>query len=125
MGFLFFTLLLLPAMLLYALVAMLIEPFRPVLQPILDWLNTPGARYLIFQIMIVINLLLFVVLLAVRFKWKRAGKLEWGYIHSVQGWPRLWRKLVRLVLTWGPLWELTWVAIPYVLIRTGFVPPAP
>ncbi|MDE6280341.1 MAG: hypothetical protein K2M15_00870 [Oscillospiraceae bacterium] len=125
MGFLFFTLLLLPAMLLYVLVTALLAPFMPVLQPFLDWLNTPGVFYRISQLIIAVNLLLFVVLLVVRFKWKRAGKLEWGYIHSVQGWPRLWRKLVRLVLSWGPLWVLAWAAAFCVSILAGFIPPPP
>ncbi|MBD5084350.1 MAG: hypothetical protein HDT33_04605 [Clostridiales bacterium] len=113
MGFLFFTLLLLPAILLYALVATLMEPFMPVLRPFLDWFTQPAVFYMVCKVMIVVNLLLFVVLLVVRFKWKRAGKLEWGYIHSVRGWPRLWRELIRFVLFWGPFWELAWAAIPY------------
>ena len=125
MGCLFFTLLLLPAMLLYVLAATLMEPFMPVLQPFLDWVTQPTVFYTVCKVMIVVNLLLFVVLLVVRFRLKRAGRLEWGYIHSVRGWPRLWRSLVSLVSFWGPLWELAWAAIPCLWMLMEVAGPIP
>ena len=110
-GFLFFTLLLLPAMLLYVLAATLIEPFRPVIQTFLDWINKPEGFYTFCKLMIAANLLVFAALLVMRFRWKRAGKLDRVYIYSVRGWRRLWRRLVGFVLSQGPYWEAVWIII--------------
>ena len=125
MGFLFFTLLLLPAILLYVLVAVLYEPLSPILQPILDWVTRPTVFYPLCRLMIVANLLLAVVLFVVRFRWKRDGRLELSYIRSVQGWKRLQRNLARFVLSWGPFWELAWAAIPYLWMLMEVAGPIP
>ena len=125
MGFLVFFILLLPAMLLCALVGTLMTPFMPLLQPILDWVTQPAVFYPVCKVMIGFNLLLFAALLVIRFKWKRAGRLEWGYIHSVQGWSFLKRSMVRLLLTYGPIWVLGWAAIPYCWMLMEVVKPVP
>ena len=125
MGFLIFTILLLPAILLCALVGAILSPFYDTLKPFLDWVTQPTVFYPICRIMIAFNLLLSVVLLVVRFQWKRAGRLEWDYINSVRGWKRLWRLLVKFVMFWGPLWELAWAAIPYCWMLMEVVKPVP
>ena len=91
MGFLVFTVLLLPAMLLYAAVQALLSPFAGILaQALLAW-----------------NVLVLTALVLARRHMKRTGGpgWEWEYIHGARGWRRLGRRLVCLVLTLGPWCE--------------------
>lgn len=125
MGFLFFTLLLLPAILLCALVSMLLEPFMPVLRPFVAWISQPAVFYAVCKVLFVADLLLFMVLMAVRSRWAQDGKLERGYIQSVRGWKRLWRSLVKFTLSWGPIWVLAWAAVFYICILMKLAGPIP
>ena len=119
MGFLVFTILLLPAILLYAAVQALISPFAGVLAPVLELLNDPVFVNRMFQVLLVWNLLVLAGLVLVRRRMKRRGGpgWEWEYIHAVQGWRRIWRRLVCLTLWLGLLWEIVMVLL-FTLILT-------
>lgn len=113
MGFLMFTLLLLPAMLLCAAVQALISPFEGVLAPVLALLNDSAFVYRMFQVLLVWNVLVLAALLLARrhMKRTRGPGWEWEYIHQVQGWRRSGRRLVCLALWLGLLWEIVLVLI--------------
>ena len=113
MGFLIFTLLLLPAMALYALADAALRPFSGILGPVLAWLNDPAVFYAAVRVLLVWNVLVLAALLLVRRRMKRTRGpgWEWEYIHQVQGWRRLGRRLVHLALTFGLWWESTLIAI--------------
>jgi len=125
MGFLVFIVLMLPVMALYALADAVLSPFSGVLGPFLDWLSDLAVFYAVVKALLAVNALVTAALLAARFRWKRAGKLERDYIHSVQGWRRLWRWLVKLVLTVGLFWEIMLVIFFIVLLVTQIVGPMP
>ena len=113
MGFLVFTILLLPAILLAAAVQALISPFAGVLAPVLELLNDPVFVNRMFQVLLVWNLLVLAGLVLVRRRMKRRGGpgWEWEYIHAVQGGRRIWRRLVCLALWLGLLWEIMLVLL--------------
>ena len=117
MGFLVFTILLLPAILLYAAVQALISPFAGVLAPVLALLNDPVFVYWMLRVLLVWNILVSAALVLVRRSIKRARGPGWkrGYIHEVLGWRRLVRRLVCLVLSLGLWWEIALVLIFTVL----------
>ena len=117
MGFLVFTILLLPAILLYAAVQALISPFAGVLAPVLALLNDPVFVYWVLRVLLVWNILVLAALVLVRRSIKRARGPGWkrGYIHEVLGWRRLVRRLVCLVLSLGLWWEIALVLIFTVL----------
>ena len=118
MGFLVFTILLLPTILLYAAVQALISPFAGVLAPVLARLNDPVFVYWMLRVLLVWNILVLAALVLVRRSIKRARGPGWkrGYIHEVLGWRRLVRRLVCLVLSLGLWWEIALVLIFTVLI---------
>ena len=118
MGFLVFTILLLPAILLYAAVQALIRPFAGVLAPVLALLNDPVFVYWMLRVLLVWNILVSAALVLVRRSMKRTRGpgWKWEYIHEVQGWRRLVRWLVCLVLSLGLWWEIVLVLIFTVLI---------
>ncbi len=113
MGFLMFTLLLLPAMLLAAAVQTVLSPFAGILAPVLALLNDPVFVYWMLRVLLVWNALVLAALLIARRRMKRTRGpgWEWEYIHQVQGWRRLGRRLVHLALTFGLWWESTLIAI--------------
>lgn len=113
MGFLMFTLLLLPAMLLAAAVQTVLSPFAGILAPVLELLNDPVFSYWASWVLLVWNALVLAALLIARRRMKRTRGpgWEWEYIHQVQGWRRLGRRLVHLALTFGLWWESTLIAI--------------
>ena len=113
MGFLIFTLLLLPAMALYALADAALRPFSGILGPVLAWLNDPAVFYAAVRVLLVWNVLVLAALLLVRRRMKRTRGpgWEWEYIHQAQGWRRLGRRLIHLALTLGLWWEATLIAI--------------
>ena len=117
MGFLVFTILLLPTILLYAAVQALISPFAGVLAPVLALLNDPVFVYWMLRVLLVWNILVLAALVLVRRSIKRARGpgWKWGYIHEVLGWRRLVRRLVCLVLSLGLWWEIALVLIFTVL----------
>jgi len=112
-GFLIFTLLLLPAMALYALADAALRPFSGILGPVLAWLNDPAVFYAAVRVLLVWNVLVLAALLIARRRMKRTRGpgWEWEYIHQVQGWRRLGRRLIHLALTFGLWWESTLIAI--------------
>ena len=118
MGFLVFTILLLPAILLYAAVQTVLSPFAGVLAPVLALLNDPVFVYWMLRVLLVWNILVLAALVLVRRSIKRARGPGWkrGYIHEVLGWRRLVRRLVCLVLSLGLWWEIALVLIFTVLI---------
>ena len=118
MGFLVFTILLLPAILLYAAVQALISPFAGVLAPVLALLNDPVFVYWMLRVLLVWNILVSAALVLVRRSMKRTRgpNWKWEYIHAVLGWRRLVRRLVCLVLSRGLRWEILLVLIYTVLI---------
>ena len=107
MGFLVFTVLLLPAMLLYAAVRALLSPFAGILAPVLALLNDPVFVNRAAQALLAWNVLVLTALVLARRHMKRTGGpgWEWEYIHGARGWRRLGRRLVCLVLTLGPWCE--------------------
>ena len=113
MGFLMFTLLLLPAMLLAAAVQTVLSPFAGILAPVLELLNDPVFVYRAVQVLLVWNLLVLAGLVLARRHMKRRGGpgWEWEYIHAVQGGRRIWRRLVCLALWLGLLWEIMLVLL--------------
>ena len=118
MGFLIFTLLLLPAMALYALADAALRPFSGILGPVLAWLNDPAVFYAAVRVLLVWNVLVLAALLIARRRMKRTRGpgWEWEYIHGIQGWRRLGRRLVCLVLWLGLLWEIALVLFFAVLL---------
>ena len=113
MAFIFWIVLLLPAMGLYVLIEAMIAPFSGVLGPVLKLLNAPMFSYWASWVLLVWNALVLAALLIARRRMKRTRGpgWEWEYIHQVQGWRRLGRRLVHLALTLGLWWESTLIAI--------------
>jgi hypothetical protein len=113
MAFIFWIVLLLPAMGLYVLIEAMIAPFSGVLGPVLKLLNDPMFSYWASWVLLVWNALVLAALLIARRRMKRTRGpgWEWEYIHQVQGWRRLGRRLVHLALTFGLWWESTLIAI--------------
>lgn len=113
MAFVFWIFLLLPAMGLYALVEAIISPFSGVLGPVLKLLNDPVFSYWAAWVLLVWNVLVLAALLIARRRIKRTRGPNWkqGYILEAQGWRRLGRRLICLVLTLGLWWESTLIAI--------------
>ena len=113
MAFVLWIFLLLPAMGLYVLVEAIISPFAEVLGPVLKLLNDPVFSYWASWVLLVWNVLVLAALLIARRYMKRSigPGWEWEYIHQVQGWRRLGRRLVHLALTFGLWWESTLIAI--------------
>ncbi len=113
MAFIFWIVLLLPAMGLYVLIEAMIAPFSGVLGPVLKLLNDPMFSYWASWVLLVWNALVLAALLIARRRMKRprGPGWEWEYIHQVQGWRRLGRRLVHLALTFGLWWESTLIAI--------------
>ena len=98
---------------LYALVEAIISPFSGVLGPVLKLLNDPVFSYWAAWVLLVWNVLVLAALLIARRRIKRTRGPNWkqGYILEAQGWRRLGRRLVCLVLTLGLWWESTLIAI--------------
>ena len=113
MAFIFWIVLLLPAMGLYVLIEAMIAPFSGVLGPVLKLLNDPMFSYWASWVLLVWNALVLAALLIARRRMKRTRGpgWEWEYIHQVQGWRRLGRRLFHLALTFGLWWESTLIAI--------------
>ena len=113
MAFIFWIVLLLPAMGLYVLIEAMISPFAEVLGPVLKLLNDPVFSYWASWVLLMWNVLVLAALLIARrhIKRSRGPGWEWEYIHQVQGWRRLGRRLIHLALTFGLLWESTLIAI--------------
>ena len=113
MAFIFWIVLLLPAMGLYVLIEAMIAPFSGVLGPVLKLLNDPMFSYWASWVLLVWNALVLAALLIARRRMKRTRGpgWEWEYIRQVQGWRRLGRRLVHLALTFGLWWESTLIAI--------------
>ena len=113
MAFVFWIFLLLPAMGLYVLVEAIISPFAEVLGPVLKLLNDPVFSYWASWVLLVWNVLVLAALLIARRRIKRTRGPNWkqGYILEAQGWRRLGRRLICLVLTLGLWWESTLIAI--------------
>ena len=115
MGFLIFTLLLLPAMALYALADAALRPFSGILGPVLAWLNDPAVFYAAVRVLLVWRLM----------KRTRGPGWEWEYIHQAQGWRRRGRRLICLVLLLGLYAGLFWVLLCTVLLVTQIAGPMP
>ena len=113
MAFIVWIVLLLPARGLYGLIEAMIAPFSGVLGPVLKLLNDPVFSYWASWVLLVWNVLVLAALLIARrhMKRSRGQGWEWEYIHQVQGWRRLGRRLIHLSLTFGLWWESTLIAI--------------
>ena len=118
MAFIFWIVLLLPAMGLYVLIEAMISPFSEVLGPVLKLLNDPVFSYWASWVLLVWNVLVLAALLIARRHMERTRGPNWKQEHilEVQGWRRLGRRLVCLVLTLGLWWESTLIAIFAVLL---------
>lgn len=127
MGFLVFTVLLLPAILLCAAVQALLAPFEPILAPILALLNDPVVFYAVVKALLVWNVLVLTALLLARRHMKRARGpgWEWEYIHEVQGWRQRGRRLICLALWLGLYVGLFWVLLCVTLLVTRIAGPMP
>lgn len=113
MGFLMFTVLLLPAILLTAAVQAVLSPFAGILAPALELLNDPVFVCRALQVLLVWNLLVLAGLVLARRSMKRTRGpgWKWEYIHAARSWRRIWRRLVCLVLWLGLLWEIVLVLL--------------
>ena len=118
MAFIFWIVLLLPAMGLYVLIEAMISPFSEVLGPVLKLLNDPVFSYWASWVLLVWNVLVLAALLIARRHMKRTRGPNWKQEHilEAQGWRRLGRRLVCLVLSLGLWWEIVLVLIFTVLI---------
>ena len=127
MGFLIFTLLLLPAMALYALADAALRPFSGILGPVLAWRIDPAVFYAAVRVLLVWNVLVLAALLLVRRRMKRTRGpgWEWEYIYQAQGWRRRGRRLICLVLLLGLYAGLFWVLLCTVLLVTQIAGPMP
>lgn len=121
MAFMFWTFLLIPA----AVLGVLLEKMFSPLVSHVQWLFQPVVFYTVCRALIVVNIWILAALLVIRYKQKRAGKLEWPYINSVRGWKRLWRIAVKLILFWGPVWEVGVIVFWFLLIALQVVRPVP
>ena len=83
MGFLIFTLLLLPAMALYALADAALRPFSGILGPVLAWLNDPAVFYAAVRVLLVWNVLVLAALLLVRRRMKRTRGPGWEWEYKI------------------------------------------
>ena len=86
MGFLVFTILLLPAILLYAAVQTVLSPFAGVLAPVLALLNDPVFVYWMLRVLLVWNILVLAALVLVRRSIKRARGPGWKRGTSTRFW---------------------------------------
>ena len=127
MAFIFWIVLLLPAMGLYVLIEAMISPFAEVLGPVLKLLNDPMFSYWASWVLLVWNVLVLAALLLVRRRMKRTRGpgWEWEYIHQAQGWRRRGRRLICLVLLLGLYAGLFWVLLCTVLLVTQIAGPMP
>lgn len=127
MAFIFWIVLLLPAMGLYVLIEAMIAPFSGVLGPVLKLLNDPVFSYWAAWVLLVWNVLVLAALLLVRRRMKRTRGpgWEWEYIHQAQGWRRRGRRLICLVLLLGLYAGLFWVLLCTVLLVTQIAGPMP
>lgn len=57
-------------------------------------------------IMLALNILFFLLLVLLRKNWKRAGKMEKLYIDSFSGLRRFSLQAVKLMFTFGMVWEI-------------------
>ena len=121
MAFIFWVLLILPAA---ALGVLLEKIFSPIVSHF-QWLFRPAVFYTVCKVLIVLNILLLIALLVVGYRQKRAGKLAWPYIDSFRGWKHLWLIAVKLILFWGPVWELGVIVFFFLLIALRVVGPVP
>lgn len=126
MAFVFWIFLLLPAMALGLLLEKIFTPVLGPIQTVLGPLLRPEVFYTVCKVLIGVNVLLLIALLAVRVRWKRAGKLARPYINSVRGVRRLWLVAVKLVLSLGPLWQIGVIAfLALLLVLQPVREPAP
>ena len=125
MAFMFWIFLLLPAMVLYYVVAHVVAPFIGPIMPVIKWLTQPAVFYAACKNLIVLNVLIFAALLIIKRRWKRAGKLAWPYIDSFRGWKHLWLIAVKLILYLGPLWELFVILFLALLVAMKVAGPIP
>ena len=121
MAFVFWILLILPAAALGVLLEKIFSPFIDHFQ----WLFRPVVFYTVCKVLIVLNVLLLIALLVIRYRRKRAGKLAWPYIDSFRGWKHLWLIAVKLFLFWGPIWELGVIVFLFLLIALRVAGPIP
>lgn len=79
---------------------LLIAAALAVILPFLGWaLNVTAAALL------VLNLALFLLLLAIRRRWKASGQMDRPYIDSFTGCKRFALRAARILLTFGVIWE--------------------
>lgn len=111
MGFLFFTLLLLPAIVLYGMVILLIDWIR---------LNAGLINAIVIGIL-VLNLLIIVVLTRMRRKQKRAGPAEESYAAGYTAKAFLWNLALRLWPVCAGFWAL--LCVVYLVVQPiRFIP---
>lgn len=127
MAFIFWIVLLLPAMGLYVLIEAMISPFAEVLGPVLKLLNDPVFSYWASWVLLMWNVLVLAALLIARrhIKRSRGPGWEWEYIHQAQGWRRRGRRLICLALLLGLYAGLFWVLLCTVLLVTQIAGPMP
>ena len=96
---------LIPIMVLFGAVKMALEavlgPLAPLLKPLLE----PAVFHTAAALLLAVNLPVLVLLLAVRARWKRTGRLGPACLSGVRGWNRLRLAMLRSALTLGAAWE--------------------
>lgn len=66
---------------------------------------------LVVGVLLAINAGILAVLLVVRAKWKKGGRMERAYLRNYRGWSYLWRFWVKLLLILGPAWQILMVLL--------------
>lgn len=56
-------------------------------------------------IVLAFNAAVFLVLLLIGVRWRKAGRMKREYLNQFKGWQRLWRFWFKYLLILGPIWE--------------------
>lgn len=76
-------------------------------------------------VLLAVNLACLLILLKVRGRWKREGRLEQSYWNQFSGWRRFWRSAMKWLLPLGALWEgwvVFWCAVYLVVQPLQYLP---
>ena len=63
------------------------------------------AVNVVVGVILVFNVAVFLVLLLIGSRWRKAGRTKREYLNQYTGWQRLWRFWFKYLLILGPIWE--------------------
>ena len=78
------------------------------LEFLMVWLNR--VLSVVVAVTLAANAIFLLLLLFFRSRWKATGRMEPGFIDRYEGWRRYGLLGVKLLLTWGAVWEALVVA---------------